>query len=255
MQDRMKKAERNRLRGVFTRILSIGLLMALSFIGLPGQDGKATTEGTFRDRRDGRVYQWVKLGDQIWMAENLAYLPQINGRKEYSNYDECYYVYEYAGKNRLEATDEESFAKYGVLYNLPAARKACPKGWHLPGQYEYARLGDFLQEQSAPPAETPLVASASPDLWIPVTSRPLSPEDAAACSESPVPMDLLFRAGGRYDYSAPKFRDAGARAFYWTSSTFAPGQSFFITFNRGDRQFRENHVSEMHGFSVRCIKD
>ncbi len=35
------------------------------------------TSGTFTDSRDGNTYGWTKIGDQVWMTENLRYLPNV----------------------------------------------------------------------------------------------------------------------------------------------------------------------------------
>ncbi|MCF8358778.1 MAG: hypothetical protein K9H26_08480 [Prolixibacteraceae bacterium] len=92
--------------------------------------------GGIFDERDGNYYNTVKIGEQIWMAENLAYLPQINRPSEQSYTIPLYYVYEYEGTEVNEAKAIENYQIYGVLYNWQAAISACPSGWHLPSDDE-----------------------------------------------------------------------------------------------------------------------
>jgi uncharacterized protein (TIGR02145 family) len=81
-------------------------------------------DSTFTDTRDGKTYKTVKLGEQIWMAENLNY-EMDDGVKSWCN------------GNKKENCD-----KYGRLYTYKSATYACPTGWHLPEVEEWPERGN-----------------------------------------------------------------------------------------------------------------
>jgi uncharacterized protein (TIGR02145 family) len=101
-------------------------------------------EGTFTDSRDGHVYKTIKIGNQTWMAENLAYLPSVNSSNQGSSDEPRYYVYGYQGSDVNEAMVSDNYFKYGVLYNWEAAKTGCPTGWHVPSDLEWQQLEAFL---------------------------------------------------------------------------------------------------------------
>ncbi|MBV5314033.1 MAG: fibrobacter succinogenes major paralogous domain-containing protein [Prolixibacteraceae bacterium] len=109
-----------------------------------GVDSGVKSYGTYTDSRDQHVYRTIKIGTQIWMAENLAYLPMVCKPSKISRTASCFYIYGYDGINVNEAKQTKNYSIYGVLYNWNAATEACPKGWHLPSADEWDVLENYL---------------------------------------------------------------------------------------------------------------
>jgi len=95
----------------------------------------------FIDSRDGKVYKYVTIGNQTWMAENLAYLPEICDVGGWCGY----YVYDYEGTDTALAKQNENYKEYGVLYSFSVAKDVCPSGWHLPSDAEWKTLEGYLK--------------------------------------------------------------------------------------------------------------
>lgn len=70
------------------------------------------------DLRDKLVYGAQKIGDNIWMTQNLNYDMDGSYRPNTNQYS----------------------AKYGRYYTWNAAMAACPSGWHLPSVNEFKKL-------------------------------------------------------------------------------------------------------------------
>lgn len=92
---------------------------------------------------EGNVYQTVKIGDQVWMAENLkttkyndqAIIPNITENADWIALTADAYCW---------AQNNEATFKplYGALYNWYAVEtgKLCPTGWHVPTDGEFSAM-------------------------------------------------------------------------------------------------------------------
>ena len=100
---------------------------------------------------EGNSYKTVKIGTQVWMAENLktskyndgTIIPNITDSTQWSNLTTSAWSY---FKN-----DAANNSKYGKLYNWYAVSKTtncnkniCPTGWHVPTDAEWTILMDYL---------------------------------------------------------------------------------------------------------------
>jgi uncharacterized protein (TIGR02145 family) len=201
-----------------------------------------TTSGTFIDSRDGNEYNWVQIGDQVWMAENLAYLPSVNmvadGSEDAAG--SYYYVYGYDGTNVAEAKATDNYATYGVLYNWTAAMNACPDGWHLPSDAEWTELTDYLGGESV----------AGGKLKETGTTHWASPNTGATNETG-----FTALPGGFRNINGT-FNLVGYAGYWWSATednaTYAWDR--VMTYAASSNVNRSSNNKEV-GFSVRCVRD
>jgi uncharacterized protein (TIGR02145 family) len=97
-------------------------------------------EGSFTDSRDGKTYKTVKIGNQIWMAENLNFETAASScYNDSSKYCDKYgRLYTWA--TAVGKSEEE--CGLGKECNLPSGnvRGVCPDGWYLPSEADFATL-------------------------------------------------------------------------------------------------------------------
>jgi len=119
-------------------------------------DGKIEETNLFRDARDGKKYKYVKIGEQVWMAENLNYAAEGSKCNVGSVKIQATSVTFAGGK--LSDTNIANCDTYGRLYKWETAMGAlasseanpsnvqgvCPAGWHLPSNAEWTQLIDFV---------------------------------------------------------------------------------------------------------------
>lgn len=104
-------------------------------------------KGKFKDSRDGNLYKTVKIGEQVWMAENLRYMPTVSDPGLASGVEPFYHVLGYDGLDLKAAKASTAYKIYGTLYNWTAAQTACPTGWHLPTDDEWTQLVGFVGDE------------------------------------------------------------------------------------------------------------
>lgn len=198
---------------------------------------QSTTYGSFIDIRDNTVYQTITIGTQTWMAQNLAYLPSVSSPSANSQISPIYYVHGYNGTVVQDAKATSNYSSYGVLYNWDAAMIACPQGWHLPTDSEWASLSIYLGGNSVSGGK---LKETEYLYWN-------SPNTGATNSSG-----FNGRGGGYRDINGT-FYSLGIFAYYWSSTEYVAHASYgWNLYNYNGTIGRIHHYKD-YGFTVRCV--
>lgn len=227
------------------RIQTILFLLLLSFSFFKLQSQNNVTGSTVTDI-DGNIYKTVKIGNQVWMAENLKTTHYRNGDPILTTVpDTLNYLTEAMPKYQfIYKNDPENLAIYGRLYTWYAAtdnRNICPVGWHLPTIEEFKTLDSALGGKNA--AIGKLKATG--------TQHWLAP-NADATNES----GFNGLPGGWRSVKG-KYGGLGKYGHWWCSNRQTEEYVFrmFLSF---DESCYKNHLGSsdpQNAWSVRCVKD
>ena len=215
-----------------------------------------SSNNTLMDLRDGQIYKTVKIGDQIWMAENLNYV-----------YVKVPYEFEDFASDSISwcnDNDPDNCVKFGRLYTwaaamdsvgvwsesgkgcgngvicspVPPVRGICPNDWHLPSEDEWNILVAVVGGDST--AGKVLKSTSG---WADYNGQSGNGTDAYSFSALP--------AGEMNSYGSVD----GKITTFWSSSE---GLYFYASFARleyGLDKINIGTVNKFGTYSVRCIKD
>ena len=226
------------------------------------KDPFAGDEGTFIDERDGQEYKWVRICDQIWMAENLAYLPAVSPPNISSSSNPLYYVYGYYGFDVSTAKATVNYSNYGVLYNWVAAMDGAasssanpsgvqglsPEGWHIPSDDECIQMEICIGMNED---------DANDILWRGTDEGTKLKATSGWNNNGNGTDDYGFSAlpSGIRDYNS-QFNYVGIDYNWWSSTRTGHGDdAWFRKLNYLSTNICRGGGHDYFGRSVRCVKD
>ncbi len=203
---------------------------------------------------EGNIYKTVKIGDQIWMAENLRTTKYKDGSSISLVTNNSSWAGMTTGAYCWYNNDPGSYKYlYGALYNwyAGASAKLCPTGWHVPSDDEWheliLKLDPNAQLVMGPTNKESYIAGGilkevGLDHWA-------SPNYGAVDE-----VDFTGLPGGYRSFQGP-YSSLSVQGIWWTTNAYGT--------NHGWARYVENHSSSVtrdigyknFGNSIRCVKD
>jgi uncharacterized protein (TIGR02145 family) len=199
--------------------------------------------GTMSDQ-DGFQYKTIKIGDQIWMAENLRTTKYRNNTPITKITDNTQWQNNTSGAYCGYTNALANECPYGKLYNWYAVNneaQLCPTDWHVPTKAEWDTLITFLGGGTIAGSQA---KSSGFSYW-------RDPNTGAANTSgfSGLPAGQVVFNG--------TYNSLGIKGYWWSSTKHDTdnASAFFQVLNYSEASFPTFFHYKSHGFSVRCVMD
>jgi uncharacterized protein (TIGR02145 family) len=197
---------------------------------------------------DGNTYKTVKIGSQVWMAENLktvkyndgTTIPNITDITQWSNLTTGAWAY--------YNNDAANNAKYGKLYNWYAvspttngSKNVCPAGWHVPTDAEWTVLTDYLGGASIAGGKMKEVGTSNWNNYNKYATN--------------LSLFTALPGGNRAEKFDGNYFNKGDFGYWWSSTDVNSIGAWNRYLRREDGSVDRTELNKNRGFSVRCLKD
>ena len=141
-------------------------------------EGDPEVQGSYTDPRDGKKYEWVRIGDAIWTAENIQFAPVKGSLCMQCNV-------------------------WGRLYDWESAKNACPTSFRMPKIADFEVLAKAVGQNPAKKLKATFGWNNGGDGTDEFSFGVRA--SGAHFAKSDVPE------------KSRKFKDAGDKAYFWTA--------------------------------------
>ena len=200
-------------------------------------------------------YKTIKIGNQLWMAENLKVTHYRNGDAILNVTDDDEWKELEDGAYCSHMNAETNAETYGYLYNWYAiddARNIAPEGWHVPTDEEWKELEMYLSMSQSDADDTGdrgtnqgSKLAGRVDLW-----NEGDLENNASFGESGF---SALPGGCRYDDGS--FENLGSYATFWSCTQGNSYGALYRELSCSNSEVYRDDILEKSGFSVRLIRD
>jgi uncharacterized protein (TIGR02145 family) len=209
---------------------------------------------------DGNIYQTVRIGNQVWMAENLRTTRYNDGTPVTLDTSSLTWTFARTEKfcyyNNTANTD--SIKKFGALYNwfVVNSNKLAPKGWHVPAAAEWDILQNYMISNGYNYDGTTTgnkigKSLATKEDWI------LSINTGAIGNDPSTNNISGFSAypGGSRLGDGP-YVDIGKCGSFWSATESSiQYYAFYRYLDYSNGYLLSDNFLMFNGFSVRCVRD
>lgn len=217
--------------------------------------------GTVQDI-DGNTYRTIKIGNQIWMADNLK-TTKFNDGTPIDNIviNGNWTHFNFPGYSWYQNDSTTHSELYGAIYNFYAVsdtttKNVCPVNWEIPTRADWTELNDYLtntaygyQGSGSDIAKSVAVQFRWDES---MTAGHVGNEIGSNNSSK-----FSLIPGGFRSSTTGEFFENGRLALYWSSTE--DGTDNTKAFRRGlsfdSSDLVEASEAKLSGFSVRCIRE